>query len=139
VFHVGRLDRDTSGLLLFTNDGDAANRLAHPSFGVMKVYEVETYSPPCAEKLSALRGGFVIEGRLSRPDFVEAAGEKTIRLGITEGRNRIVRRLLAAANIRIKSLTRISIGGINLGGLEVGKYRELSSEETKLLQNLTNT
>ncbi|KQY58939.1 MFS transporter [Aeromicrobium sp. Root495] len=133
LFHVGRLDTDTSGLLILTNDGDLAHRLAHPSFEITKTYValVEGVVPDRTGKV--LRDGIELEdGSASVDRFLvkdRSRGRSLVELDIHMGRNRIVRRLLAAAGHPVLELTRTAFGPLHVGALAAGALRELSRDE----------
>jgi 23S rRNA pseudouridine2605 synthase len=133
LFHVGRLDTDTEGLLILTNDGDFAHRLAHPSYHVPKTYIVEAAGLVGEQALSRLRRGITLEDGPVRPTsvkIVSTAGDKTLlKITIQEGRNRIVRRTMEAVGHPVRRLSRIGIGPVRLGNLKVGEYRDLTREE----------
>ena len=133
LFHVGRLDTDTEGLLILTNDGDFAHRLAHPSYQVPKTYVAEVAGLVGEQTLSRLRRGITLEDGPVRPTsvkIVSAAGDKTLlKITIQEGRNRIVRRTMEAVGHPVRRLSRIGIGPVRLGNLKVGEYRDLTREE----------
>ena len=133
LFHVGRLDTDTEGLLILTNDGDFAHRLAHPSYQVPKTYIAEVAGLVGEQTLSRLRRGITLEDGPVRPTsvkIVSAAGDKTLlKITIQEGRNRIVRRTMEAVGHPVRRLSRIGIGPVRLGNLKVGEYRDLTREE----------
>ena len=133
LFHVGRLDTDTEGLLILTNDGDFAYRLAHPSFQVPKTYIAEVAGVVSEQILRRLRRGLSLEDGPVRPTsvkIVSTAGDKTIlKITIQEGRNRIVRRTMEAVGHPVRRLSRIGIGPVRLGNLKVGEYRDLTREE----------
>ncbi|QWC85168.1 rRNA pseudouridine synthase [Nocardioidaceae bacterium] len=139
LFHVGRLDTDTDGLLLLTNDGDFAQRLAHPSYEVDKVYVAEVDGEVSKAVLRRLRDGVQLEdGPVEVSDarvvsVAAATGRRDersiVELTIHEGRNRIVRRLLAEVGHPVRRLTRTAIGPVRLDGLRSGALRDLSSEE----------
>jgi 23S rRNA pseudouridine2605 synthase len=133
LFHVGRLDTDTEGLLILTNDGDFAHRLAHPSYQVPKTYIAEVAGLVGEQTLSRLRRGITLEDGPVRPTsvkIVSTAGDKTLlKITIQEGRNRIVRRTMEAVGHPVRRLSRIGIGTVRLGNLKVGEYRDLTREE----------
>lgn len=133
LFHVGRLDTDTSGLLLLTNDGDLAHRLAHPSFEITKTYVALVEGAVGDSVGRRLRAGVDLDdGAASVDRFVvkdRGRGRSLVELDLHMGRNRIVRRLLDAAGHPVVELTRTSFGPVRLGGLAVGRSRELSREE----------
>ena len=141
VFHVGRLDTDSEGLLILTNDGDFAHRLAHPSHEVPKTYVVEVAGVVSEQALRRLRRGITLDDGPVRPTSVKiisSAGEKTLlKITLQEGRNRIVRRTMEAVGHPVRRLTRIGIGPIRLGNLKIGEYRELTREELGGLLDLT--
>lgn len=133
LFHVGRLDTDTSGLLLLTNDGDLAHRLAHPSFEITKTYVALVEGAVGDAVGRNLRAGVDLDdGAASVDRFVvkdRGRGRSLVELDLHMGRNRIVRRLLDAVGHPVVELTRTSFGPVRLGGLAVGRSRELSREE----------
>jgi 23S rRNA pseudouridine2605 synthase len=141
VFHVGRLDTDSEGLLILTNDGDFAHRLAHPSYEVPKTYVVEVAGVVSEQTLRRLRRGITLDDGPVRPTSVKiisSAGEKTLlKITLQEGRNRIVRRTMEAVGHPVRRLTRIGIGPVRLGNLKIGEYRELTREELGGLLDLT--
>jgi 23S rRNA pseudouridine2605 synthase len=133
LFHVGRLDTDTSGLIVLTNDGDFAQRLAHPSYEVDKTYVAEVDGEVTKATLRTLREGVTLEDgpvTVSRARLVqEGKGKSIVELVIHEGRNRIVRRLLDHVGHPVKRLTRTAIGPVRLGRLPEGELRELTRDE----------
>jgi 23S rRNA pseudouridine2605 synthase len=133
LFHVGRLDTDTSGLLLLTNDGDFAQRMAHPSYEVDKTYVAEVEGEVYRRILKQLLEGVTLEDgpvTVSKARIVEATPTKSIiELVIHEGRNRIVRRLLDHVGYPVRRLTRTAIGPVRLGRLPVGELRPLTNSE----------
>ena len=142
LFHVGRLDTDTEGLLILTNDGDFAHRLAHPSFRVLKTYIAEVTGVVAEQTLRHLRRGITLEDGPVQPTSVKiisTTGDKTLlKITIQEGRNRIVRRTMEAVGHPVRRLSRIGIGPVRLGNLEVGEYRDLTREELGGLLDLTD-
>lgn len=133
LFHVGRLDTDTSGLLLLTNDGDFAHRMAHPSYEVDKTYVAEVEGEVYRRTIKQLLEGVTLEDgpvTVSKARIVEATPDKSIvELVIHEGRNRIVRRLLDHVGHPVRRLTRTAIGPVALGRLRSGELRELTLDE----------
>ena len=137
LFHVGRLDTDTSGLILLTNDGEFAHRMAHPSYEVDKTYVAEVDGEVTKETLQQLLGGVTLEdgpvtvsqARLVSAGQGNAKGRSIVELVIHEGRNRIVRRLLDHVGHPVRRLTRTAIGSVQLAGLRDGTLRELSTDE----------
>lgn len=132
VYPVGRLDMDSEGLLLFTNDGELANRLMHPSHRIDKVYQVQVRGFS-EEGLRALHKPIVLDGyRIAPPEvqLISADGDTAVlRITIHEGRNRQVRRMCARAGMQVKRLIRVEEGSLKLGSLPVGKWRYLSQQE----------
>ena len=133
LFHVGRLDADTEGLLLLTNDGDLAQRLMHPSFGVSKTYLATVPGPVPKETVRRVRAGVQLDdGPVQVDSFrvVQAHGDRAIvEVVLHEGRNRIVRRLLKEAGHPVERLVRTAIGPLQLGGQRAGSIRELTRTE----------
>ena len=133
LFHVGRLDADSEGLLLLTNDGDLAHRLMHPSFGVTKTYLATVPAPVSREVGRRLRAGVVLEDGPVRVDafrVVQTQGDQAIvEVVLHEGRKHIVRRLLAEVGHPVSRLVRTRIGPVHLGGQRAGTTRELTRDE----------
>ncbi len=133
LFHVGRLDTDTSGLLLLTNDGEFAHRMAHPSYEVDKTYVAEVDGEVVKATLATLRAGVTLEDgpvTVTAVKIVSATkGKSIVELVIHEGRNRIVRRLLDHMGHPVKRLTRTAIGPVQLRNLPSGELRELTADE----------
>jgi 23S rRNA pseudouridine2605 synthase len=133
VVPVGRLDADTTGALLLTNDGPLANRLAHPRYGVEKVYEVDVEGDPDEATLQALRVGVELDDGRTAPARVRRLGRGRIELVLHEGRNRQVKRMLDAVGHPVRRLHRSAYAGLTLDGLEPGAWRELTREEVSAL------
>ena len=137
VFPVGRLDYNTEGLLLLTNDGDWANEIIHPSMHINKTYEVKSRVLPTTKQLNSIRNGIMIDGKKTLPAKVKVVdcvdNYYFIHLTIFEGRNREIRKMFESLNIKIYNLKRISIGDLELGNLKEGKYRYLSNLEKDLV------
>ena len=133
LFHVGRLDTDTSGLIILTNDGDFAHRLAHPSYEVDKTYVAEVDGEVTRTTLQRLLAGVTLDDgpvTVSRTKVLRVARERSIvELVIHEGRNRIVRRLLDHVGHPVRKLSRTAIGPVLLGNLGVGQLRDLTRDE----------
>lgn len=138
IFPVGRLDRDSEGLLLFTNDGEFANMMTHPSMHISKTYRVTVKPQATEEQLVELSSGVVIDGKKTLPASVivmSDSGERTvIQITIHEGRNRQIRKMCEAVGLETVRLKRISMGSLKLGTLAVGTYRELKKEEVSALK-----
>ncbi len=137
---AGRLDKDTEGLLLVTNDGDVVQALTHPTKKVEKVYRVEVDYPLSTKQLAQLREGVLIDGYRTQPAgvFVRSnrQGAVVLKMVITEGKKRQIRLMIEAVNRKVLSLKRVQIGEIELGKLPLGMWRECSREEVRYLQNL---
>ncbi|MFZ0324805.1 MAG: pseudouridine synthase, partial [Actinomycetes bacterium] len=133
LFHVGRLDTDTEGLLLLTNDGELAHRLAHPSYAVPKVYLAEVEGRLDREALRELRLGVTLDDGRAVADevsVVQQLAERTlVELTVHEGRNRIVRRMFDSVGHPVRRLVRLQVGPIRLGPLKPGHVRSLRREE----------
>ncbi|MBT3942171.1 MAG: rRNA pseudouridine synthase [Chloroflexi bacterium] len=131
LFPVGRLDYDTEGLLLLTNDGDFTQRITHPSYEIEKVYVARVATPIGLRALDLLRTGVQLEDGISAPAKVQIVyrDNRTVELTIHEGRNRMIRRMLAAVGSPVTGLIRTRIGSLNLGDLKTGAWRELSPDE----------
>lgn len=142
VFPVGRLDRDSEGLLLLTNDGELGNRLLHPRYAVEKEYLAEVDGAPTDRLVSRIRRGVELEDGLAKPTAVRvvaASGPRgALRLTMTEGRKREVRRLLAEVGLPVTRLVRLRIGPVKLGNLPPGELRELTPEEIRSLAQVTD-
>lgn len=138
LFPVGRLDADTTGLLLLTNDGELTFRLTHPRYGVDKEYRALVRGRPDEEDLERLRRGVEIEGEKTSPARVEETGRRGgdtwLRVVIHEGRKRQVRLMLATAGHHVIELQRVRIGPLSLGNLEPGRWRLLEAHEVKALR-----
>ena len=143
VFPVGRLDRDSEGLLLLTNDGDLANRLMHPSHGVEKEYLAEVEGEPTARQIARVRSGVDLDdgpARAVRARVVAASrGRGAVRVVMTEGRKREVRRLLAAVGLPVTRLVRLRVGPITLDGMSPGDVRPLDRAEIQALTSATSS
>jgi 23S rRNA pseudouridine2605 synthase len=134
LYPVGRLDADSTGLILLTNDGELANRLTHPRYEVPKTYAIRLERPPSGGDLERLRGGVGLEDGPTAPAQVKRVGERELEITISEGRNRQVRRMAEAVGNRVEALRRIRIGSLDLGDLEPGRSRRLSAEEVHALR-----
>ena len=135
LYPVGRLDADSTGLLLLTNDGELANRLTHPRYEVAKVYRVELRRPPREADLRRLAEGVHLEDGPTAPTEVRRLGEREFELVLREGRNRQVRRMAEAIDNRVTALRRVRFGPIELGDLAEGQARRLSDEEIAMLRS----
>lgn len=135
LFTVGRLDRETKGLLLVTNDGHFANKVMHPSSNINKEYLVKTDQEISADHLKAISHGTLVEGVFLTPIKVTKVRRGTLKIVIGEGKKREVRQMLHAAGLKVEELTRIRIGGLKLGDLPPGSWRELTEKEKELIFN----
>jgi 23S rRNA pseudouridine2605 synthase len=135
VFPVGRLDRETEGLLLLTNDGELANRLTHPRHGVEKEYLAEVNGAPSERMLARLRRGVELDDGPARAvaarSVGRSAGRAAVRLVMVEGRKREVRRMLAAVGLPVRRLIRVRVGPVRLGRLPPGRTRGLEPDEVR--------
>jgi len=139
LFHVGRLDKDSTGLIIYTNDGQAAQKIMHPSFEIEKEYVVTTKEPLQRSHLQQARQGIYIDHQL--PYVIkqfELLGKRKASIILTEGKNREIRKIFAHFGYTITSLVRLRIGQIELGNLAVGRYRAISKEHIALLLEATD-
>jgi 23S rRNA pseudouridine2605 synthase len=137
LYPVGRLDADSSGLILLTNDGELANRLTHPSFEIPKTYRARVGGGPIEDReLRALRRGVELEDGPTAPARVRRVGRDAVELTIHEGRNRQVRRMCDAVGHPVLELQRVAFGPLLLGGLTAGGHRRLDAAEVERLRSL---
>jgi len=140
VYPVGRLDLDTEGALLLTNDGELALRLTHPRYGVTKVYEVRVEGEPREEDLDKVRHGIFLEGRRSAPARIKIVRRShrhaTLKVEIHEGRKREIRKLFEAVGFPVAGLVRTDFAGLTLDELKPGRWRYLRTAEVKRLKKL---
>ena len=139
MFPVGRLDRNSTGLIILSNDGDLAYRLMHPSFRIMKGYTVRTQNPVARDHLVQLRKGVRLEDGLAHADmaiYVADSDRTCVGIEIHSGRNRQVRRMFEALGYRVRALDRISYAGLHKKGLKRGRLRELTAPEIMRLRKL---
>lgn len=134
VVPVGRLDADTTGALLLTNDGPLAHQLAHPRYGVEKVYEAEVEGEPSDDTLQSLREGIELDDGPTAPAEARRLGPSTVELTLHEGRKHQVKRMLAAVGHPVTRLHRSAYAGLTLEGLEPGAWRRLEPSETAKLR-----
>ena len=137
IVPVGRLDADTTGVLLLTNDGELAHRLAHPRYEVEKVYEAEVEGEPPDEALAALERGLDLDDGPTAPALARRLGPSRLELSIHEGRKHQVKRMLEAVGHPVRRLHRCRYAGLTTEGLEPGEWRELRDEEVASLRELT--
>jgi 23S rRNA pseudouridine2605 synthase len=143
LFSVGRLDRESEGLLLLTNDGELTNRLTHPRYGVPKTYIVQVAGRPTPEDLAKMRKGvFLSEGKVT-VDSVRSKGSRgrstLLEIVLSEGRNREIRRMLARLGHKVMRLTRTAIGPVTDRGLRPGEFRKLQPDELQSLRHLAES
>jgi 23S rRNA pseudouridine2605 synthase len=137
LYPVGRLDYDTTGLIVLTNDGDLAHRLTHPSFEVPRTYRARVANAPVNEPaMRALREGVELEDGVTAPAKVRRLASNHLELTIHEGRKRQVKRMLEAVGHPVRSLERVAFGPLRLGSLQEGEYRELKPAEIEQLRSL---
>jgi 23S rRNA pseudouridine2605 synthase len=137
VYPVGRLDFDSEGLLILTNDGDLAAKLTHPRHGVARIYEARVLGVPDDHDLDRLQKGVVVDGHTTGPADVKTLGPGHLRVMVREGRNRQVRKMCDAIGHPVTSLRRVAIGPIQDSRLKLGHWRELSAAEVKKLRAAT--
>ena len=142
VYPVGRLDRESEGLLLFTNDGGFANAITHPKKHIPKTYRVTVRPTITEEELDKLRTGIEIDGKMTMPAEVSILdrqeGRVVLEITIYEGRNRQIRKMLESLNVEVARLKRTSIGTVKLGVLQPGSWRHLDEKEVKRLMDAVN-
>jgi 23S rRNA pseudouridine2605 synthase len=134
LYPVGRLDADSTGLLLLTNDGELANRLTHPRYEVPKAYRVQLRRPPSEKDIRRLSRGVDLDDGMTAPAEVRRLGEREVEIVLREGRNRQVRRMAEAVGNDVVALCRIRFGPIELGELEEGAARRLADDEIAALR-----
>jgi 23S rRNA pseudouridine2605 synthase len=135
LYPVGRLDADSTGLLILTNDGELANRLMHPRYGVRKAYRAKLARPVGETQLRRLRKGVELEDGMTWPANVERLGERMIEIEIGEGRNRQVRRMLEAVGNEVAALERVRFGPLSLGRMQPGEARPVTAAELRGLRD----
>jgi len=135
VYPVGRLDFDSEGLILLTNDGDLMNKLLHPKFKIEKTYRVKFIGELTDKKLNLLCNGIELEDGLTAPCEIFLINSSTAEITIHEGRNRQIRRMFAAVGLQVVSLRRIKFANLTLKNVPVGKHRTLTPEEISMLKN----
>ncbi|MEM4270584.1 MAG: pseudouridine synthase [Candidatus Pacearchaeota archaeon] len=133
LYPIGRLDKNSEGLLLLTNDGDFANRVMHPKYKIEKTYYIQVNKPIKNEHLKEIERGLLIEGVKTSPARIHKLSLKEFELTIHEGRNRIIRKMLEKLNYKVERLIRIAIGRLSLGNLKPKQYRELTKKEISLI------
>jgi 23S rRNA pseudouridine2605 synthase len=126
LFHVGRLDQESEGLIFLTNDGEWANQVSHPKFETRKVYEVGLNREAKEGDLEMLLSGVTLSDGLFKADLVEKLGSRNVRLSIHDGRNRIIRRVFAELDYEVMVLKRVAIGDVRLGRMKPGQWKEIN-------------
>ena len=138
IYPIGRLDRDSEGLLLFTNDGEFANAMTHPSRHIAKTYRVSVKPAITEEQITILTSSMMMDGKKTLPADVRIINKEedktSLEIILYEGKNRQIRRLCEAAGLETARLKRLSIGQLSLGHLKVGEYRHLTHDEVSLLK-----
>lgn len=129
IYPVGRLDRESTGLILLTDDGDLHNRLSHPSFNHEKAYIVETVKPMSRQDLEKMENGIVLDGKKTRRARVKFISRYKFEIVLKQGINRQIRRMVKKCNNQVKTLKRVRMGTIRLGNLEEGRWRYLEKRE----------
>ena len=139
LFPVGRLDRNTTGVLLLTNDGDLAQKLTHPSYGIKKIYEVTLDKPVTKADLEKIASGIDLEDGFIAADAVSYVGaaKNVIGIEIHSGRNRIVRRIFESLGYKLRKLDRVTIAGLTKKDLPRGRWRFLTEMEVNMLKMLS--
>lgn len=131
LYPVGRLDQDTTGVLLLTNDGDLTHRMSHPSFDVEKTYEVVLNKEPLDKDLKMISAGVLLEDRLTAPCSIKKLSGTKIEIILHEGRKRQIRRVFSLFHYHVNELKRVRQGSLTLGSLKEGEWRMLGAEEVK--------
>ncbi|MDL2269485.1 rRNA pseudouridine synthase [Desulfosarcina sp. OttesenSCG-928-A07] len=134
LFPVGRLDKDSTGLLLMTSDGRIHHQLLHPRFDHEKTYEVTVRYPIDDASLDQMAVGILLDGTLTRPATIQRLSARRFRMVLMEGRNRQIRRMVQAVGNRVDRLNRIEMAGLSLGDLRPGKWRYLTEKEVRRLR-----
>ncbi|MBA3724715.1 MAG: rRNA pseudouridine synthase [Candidatus Levybacteria bacterium] len=139
IYPVGRLDKDTTGLILLTNDGELTNHLTHPKYHVYKVYRLKVEGFVNKAQMRALQNGVLLDDGITAPATVkiikESHNQSLLEITLHEGRNRQIRRMCETVGIKLLELERVAFGPIAIGNLKTGKYRELTMKELEALKN----
>lgn len=135
IYPIGRLDYNTTGMLLLTNDGDLANKIMHPSTHLTKTYVAAVQGTPTEAELKRFESGIMIDDRLTSPAKIQVLKAGLVEVQIYEGRNRQVRKMLDAINHPVVTLKRSRIGTLQIGDIKPGKYRHLRQDEIKYLKD----
>lgn len=139
VYPIGRLDRNSEGLLLMTNDGEFANQMMHPKYKVAKTYRVTVHNAVTDDQVTQMASGVVIDGRKTEPCEIlvqeKTATRSVMQIVLREGRNRQIRKMCESVGLEVVRLKRMSVGAVKLGVLQPGEYRHLTSRELELLKS----
>ncbi len=135
LYPVGRLDMDSDGLILLTDDGEFANQLTHPSHEIPKIYHVTFREPPTEEQLASLQSPIRLDGYLLRPVKVRILSDIRVEITLWEGRNRQIRRMCDQVGLNVLRLRRVAIGKLRLGKLPFGTWRDLTEDELRYLRS----
>jgi len=138
IYPIGRLDKDSTGLILLTNDGELHHRLSHPSFNHEREYDVTTLAPIPTGALRKIEKGFLLKGSKTRPAKVKIISPKRFRIVLQEGRNRQIRRMVQKVGSEVEELRRIRVANVKLGRLKEGAWRHLTEKEIRELQAVTH-
>ena len=136
IFPVGRLDKESTGLILLTNDGPVHHRLSHPSFDHEKSYRVTVDHPVSNRALARLSKGIMLNGRITRPAQIKRISGNRFQITLREGRNRQIRRMVGAVGARVVALHRTRVAHLELGTLDPGQWRHMDARERKILLEL---
>ena len=136
VYPVGRLDFDTEGLLIMTNDGELTYKLTHPKHAVYKTYVATLNDVPHPKDIEKLKKGVVVDGKKTQPPKVNWLRDNIVEISISEGRNRQVRKMFEAIGYEVVNLKRIAVGNLTLGNIPLGRWRHLSVAEINYLKSL---
>ena len=142
LYPVGRLDFQTSGVLLITNDGEFCNKLSHPSFSIDKIYDVKLNQRLSETQIQRLRDGVEIDAKKTHKCEIENVSDRSdfiLRMTIHEGRNRQIRKMIETTGAKVRKLDRISYAGLSYKGLRSGEYRDLTKKEIRDLKELKST
>lgn len=138
IYPVGRLDKDTTGLMLLTNDGELAYRLTHPKFGINKIYHILIEGSIFGQEVKRLEKGIILEGKKTYPCKIKVMGKRThptrLEIQLAEGRKRQIKKMFAALGHPVLAINRVAFGPLRLGQLEAGGWRRLRQEEIRVLK-----
>lgn len=136
IFPVGRLDYDTEGLLIMTNDGDITYKLTHPKHVIFKTYHAVLNKVPHPKDVERLKNGVVIDGKKTKPAKINWIKDNVFEISISEGRNRQIRKMFESIGCNVEALRRIAIGNLMLGNIPLGRWKHLSPSEIDYLKSL---